>query len=168
MSREAPFAGSLWKSLILSHQLWLNYKSPNHRSCRVRRFENLPVVSHYRFYEKVIKVKDDVAAILFRSRMFSLLHWLWMRTLCSQGMHKGAAALLWGEPAASRRDSVFCWRAACFRRGGNHPAPACPWGKRERGIRFLAAAGQFLSQARIRFWNISQTPPLCAALLSAL
>ena len=46
MSREAPFAGSLWESLILSHQLWLNYKSPNHRSCRVRRFENLPVVSH--------------------------------------------------------------------------------------------------------------------------
>jgi hypothetical protein len=27
--------------------------------------------------------------------------------------------------------------------GGTIPAPACPWGKRERGIRFLAAAGHF-------------------------
>jgi len=25
--------------------------------------------------------------------------------------------------------------------GGTIPAPACPWGKRERGIKFLAAAG---------------------------
>ena len=32
------------------------------------------------------------------------------------------------------RDSAFCWRAACFRRGGNPPAPAFPRrGKRERG-----------------------------------
>ena len=27
--------------------------------------------------------------------------------------------------------------------GGTYPAPACPWGKRERGIKFLAAAGHF-------------------------
>lgn len=39
------------------------------------------------------------------------------------GLHKGAAALLWGEPPG------------CWRRGGNPPAPAFPWGKQERGER---------------------------------
>ena len=35
----------------------------------------MPDVHHYRFYEKVIKVKDDVAAFLiFISQMFSLPH----------------------------------------------------------------------------------------------
>jgi len=55
------------------------------------------------------------------------------------------ALSLWGEPAASMRASVFCWRAACSGVGGTYPAPACPWGKRERGMKFLAAAGYFLS-----------------------
>jgi hypothetical protein len=37
--------------------------------------EPRPDVAHYRFYEKVIKVKDDVAAFLiFISQMFSLPH----------------------------------------------------------------------------------------------
>src|SRR5260370_32124394 len=50
-----------------------------------------------------------------------------------RGMHKGAVALLWGEAAASTRASVFCWRGACFRRGGNPPAPAFPRGETEKG-----------------------------------
>jgi|KBSSwiStaDraftv2_1062776.scaffolds.fasta_scaffold87378_4 hypothetical protein len=54
-----------------------------------------------------------------------------------RGIHKGAAALLWGEPAASLRASAFCWHAACFRRGGHPPAPAFPLGKRERGSNSL-------------------------------
>jgi hypothetical protein len=38
--------------------------------------------------------------------------------------------------------SAFCWHTACQRRGGNPPAHAFPWGKRERGSSdFLAAAG---------------------------
>src|SRR5580658_5509361 len=54
--------------------------------------------------------------------------------LRSGGYTRGRQPSLWGEPAASMRASVFCWRAACLRRGGNPPAPACPRrGKRERG-----------------------------------
>jgi len=49
------------------------------------------------------------------------------------GMHKGAAALLWGEPAASMLACVFGWRAACFRRGGNHPHPGLPLGETGKG-----------------------------------
>ena len=50
------------------------------------------------------------------------------------GCTRGAPAPLVGGAAASMRDSVFCWRAACQRRGGNPPAPAFPRrGKRERG-----------------------------------
>jgi hypothetical protein len=102
-----------------------------------------PVNLHYRFYEKVIKVKDDVAAILifFLDVLLSAL--IGIQNPCSQGMHKGAAALLWGEPAASMRDSAFCWRAACFRRGGNRPAPACPFGETGKGLKVLAAADHF-------------------------
>ena len=38
--------------------------------------------------------------------------------------------------------SAFCWHTACQRRGGNPPAHAFPWGKRERGCSdFLVAAG---------------------------
>ena len=66
-----------------------------------------------------------------------------------RGIHKGAPALLWGEPAASMRASVFCWLAACFRRGGNPPAPAFPRrGKRERG-RSNSLLPQAIAPARI-------------------
>ncbi len=34
--------------------------------------------------------------------------------------------------------------------GGTYPAPACPWGKRERGFKFLAAAGYFSRSASLR------------------
>jgi len=51
---------------------------------------------------------------------------------------------LWGEPDASMRASAFGWRAACYRRGGNPPAPACPGGETGKGrFKFLAAAGYF-------------------------
>ena len=52
----------------------------------------------------------------------------------SQGMHKGAAALLWGEPThdACQRFLLAAQRADGV--GGTCPAPACPRrGKRERG-----------------------------------
>ena len=41
------------------------------------------------------------------------------------------------------RASGFGWRAACAAWGEPRPPRLSPWGKRERGIRFLAAAGQF-------------------------
>src|SRR5579863_6760336 len=41
-------------------------------------------------------------------------------TIFDLGDSQGGGALLWGEPRF-------------LRRGGNPPAPACPWGKRERG-----------------------------------
>src|SRR5437763_229647 len=75
----------------------------------------------------------------------------------SRGMHKGAAALLWGEPAAAMPASAFCWWAACFRRGGNHPRPGLPpGGNGKGGIRFLAAAGYFCYPAHS---NYSQSTP---------
>src|SRR6266480_2528460 len=65
-------------------------------------------------------------------------------------MHKGAAALLWGEPAASMLASVFCWRAACFRRGGNHPRPGLPPGGNGKG-----GLNSLLPQANLSRLNIS-------------
>jgi hypothetical protein len=50
-------------------------------------------------------------------------------------MHKGTAALLWGEPR-------------CVRGGGNPPAPAFPLVKPERGTRLLAAAGLAVADNR--------------------
>jgi hypothetical protein len=47
-----------------------------------------------------------------------------------------------GGAAASMCASAFCRHTACRRRGGNPPAHAFPWGKRERGCSdFLVAAG---------------------------
>ncbi len=59
------------------------------------------------------------------------------------GDAQGAVALLWGEPAASSHASVFGWRAACARRGGNPPAPSFPLGETGKGTYLLAAAGSF-------------------------
>jgi hypothetical protein len=101
------------------------------------------------FYEKVVKVKADVAAILkFFSRGRSRLTiWTRPRWRPSGGCARGVSAErfetpLAGGAAAPMRASAFCWRAACQRLGGNPPAPAFPRrGKRERGRSgFLAAA----------------------------
>jgi len=69
---------------------------------------------------------------------------------------------LWGEPTASMRANVFCWRAACFRRGGNPPAPAFPGGETGKGrsdsLRrrlFVPAAARFPAEtfhSREDFW----------------
>src|ERR1700681_434952 len=48
-------------------------------------------------------------------------------------MHKGAAALLWGEPAASMRASCFCWRAACSPAWGDPPPPRLALGGNGKG-----------------------------------
>jgi hypothetical protein len=48
-----------------------------------------------------------------------------------RGIHKGAAALLWGEPRFMRR-------------GGNPPAPAFPGGETGKGVQIPCAAGCFL------------------------
>ena len=42
-----------------------------------------------------------------------------------------------GEPAASGRASVFCWLVRASGVGGTLPPRLFPWGKRERGIKFL-------------------------------
>jgi len=60
------------------------------------------------------------------------------------GMRKGGWPLLRGEPARTASVSAVCWRATCFRRGGNHPRPGLPpEGETEKGAikSFLAAAG---------------------------
>src|SRR5215472_16475846 len=88
------------------------------------------------FYEKVVKVKADLAAILkfflpLRSRRSRLTIWTRPRWHPS------------GGAAASMCASAFCWHTSCQRRGGNPHAHAFPRrGKRERGNSdFLAAAG---------------------------
>src|SRR5262249_42185507 len=109
------------------------------------------IVADKRFYEKVVKVKADVAAILnsspARSRRSRLTIWRRPRWYPSGGCARGVSAErfetpLAGGAAAPMRASAVCWHAACQGRGGNPPAPAFPRGKRERGRSdFLAAAG---------------------------
>src|SRR5215472_7408177 len=67
-------------------------------------------------------------------------------------MHTGAAALLWGEPAAAMHASVFLLAGSVLPAWGE-PAPPrlAPWGKRERGIGFLAAAGDLNQRGRAIF-----------------
>src|SRR6516162_8783410 len=103
------------------------------------------------FYEKVVKVKADVAAIL---KFFLPIPQIEAdittrpRGYPSGGCARGVSAErfetpLAGGAAALMCASAFCWHTACQRRGGNPPAPAFPRrGKRERGCSdFLAAAG---------------------------
>ena len=99
------------------------------------------------FYEKVVKVKADVAAIIiFSPARFPQIDWTRPRWRPSGGCARGVSAErfetpLAGGAAALMCASAFCWRTACQRRGGNPPAPAFPrMGKRERGSSdFLAA-----------------------------
>ena len=46
--------------------------------------------------------------------------------------------------------SVFCWRAACFRRGGNHPRPGLPLGGNGKG-----ESNSLLPQANLVSENVS-------------
>jgi hypothetical protein len=85
------------------------------------------------FYEKVVKVKADVAAILkFFSRGRSRLTiWTRPRWRPSGGCARGVSAErfetpLAGGAAAPMRASAFCWRAACQRHGGHPPRPGFP------------------------------------------
>ena len=60
-------------------------------------------------------------------------------------MRKGGEAPLAGGADGTSRASGVGWRGTCVGVGGTVPAPAFPPGKRERGIRFLAAAGDLIS-----------------------
>ena len=102
------------------------------------------------FYEKVVKVKADVAAILkFFLPMPRIESDITTRPRgyplggCARGVSaERFETPLAGGVAAVMCASAFCWHTACQRRGGNPPAHAFPWGKRERGCSdFLAAAG---------------------------
>ena len=68
-------------------------------------------------------------------------------------MHKGAAALLWGEPAASMRASAFLLARGVLPAWGEPSRPGLPpEGETEKGeIKFLAAAGLFYLCPRRRF-----------------
>src|ERR1700689_5519000 len=70
----------------------------------------------------------------------------------SAGDSQGGGSPLVGGAARPMRASVLCWRAACLRRGGNPPAPACPRRrKRERGrTQFLAPQADSSRRLRIR------------------
>ena len=102
------------------------------------------------FYEKVVKVKADVAAnpnFFSRSRKSKPTSRRGPEGTHSGGCARGVSAERFETPlaggvAAVMCASAFCWHTACQRRGGNPPAHAFPWGKRERGSAdFLAAAG---------------------------
>ena len=60
-------------------------------------------------------------------------------------MRKGGEAPLAGGADGTSRASGVGWRGTCVGVGGTVPASAFPPGKRERGIRFLAAAGDLIS-----------------------
>ena len=62
--------------------------------------------------------------------------------------------LLRGEPQHGPCQRFWLARNV-QRRGGNHPAPAFPWGKRERGIKFLAAAGHSVSPVTSHLSNVA-------------
>jgi hypothetical protein len=121
---------------------------------RVGTFAFSSLLARYAaFYEKVVKVKADVAAIIniflpLPSRRLRPIIGTRHRWVPSGGCARGVSAErfetpLAGGAAASMRAGASCWRAACQRRGGNPPAPAFPRrGKRKRGRSdFLAAAG---------------------------
>jgi len=59
------------------------------------------------FYEKVIKVKADVAAILNSFRRTVLAVRVLKVPSASGGYTRGRQPLLWGEPAASMRANGF-------------------------------------------------------------
>ena len=119
------------------------------------------------FYEKVVKVKADVAAILkffllLRSRRSRPTITTRPRWCPSGGCARGVSAErfetpLAGGAAAAMCASAVCWRAACQRRGGNPPAPAFPQrGETGKGeIRLPCCRRQFAlasCECRARRW----------------
>jgi len=58
-------------------------------------------------------------------------------------MRKGGEAPLAGGAAGTSRASGVGWRGPCCGVGGTIPAPAFPHGETGKGIKFLAAAGDF-------------------------
>src|SRR5215472_9165491 len=94
------------------------------------------------FYEKVVKVKADVAAILNFSLPTITTKRRW-RLLggCARGVSaERFETPLAGGAAALMCASAFCWPTACQRRGGNPPAPAFPRRVKRGRSNFLAAA----------------------------
>ncbi len=58
----------------------------------------------------------------------------WVFQLAMRGMHKGAAALLWGEPVANCGPAILAGQSACSGVGGTLPPRLFPGpGKREWG-----------------------------------
>src|SRR5262245_59126003 len=96
-----------------------------------------------RFYEKVVKVKADVAAILkffFRSNPTDRGRPIWTRPRWrpSGGCARGVSAErfetpLAGGAAASMCASAVCWRIACQRVGGTRPPRLSPGGGNGKG-----------------------------------
>jgi hypothetical protein len=100
--------------------------------------------SHGDFYEKVVKVKADVAALLnsfLRAITFAACRPAGGCTSAEANPGDRARGVsaerietpLAGGAAASMCASAFCWRAACQRRGGNHPRPGFPLGGNGKG-----------------------------------
>jgi hypothetical protein len=58
---------------------------------------------------------------------------------CTRGRQPSCGGSRWHRCVPA----LFAGRQRAPGVGGTRPAPACPWGKQERGIRFLAAVGHF-------------------------
>jgi hypothetical protein len=67
------------------------------------------------------------------AKVSGLLQWLKQAARVLAGDAQGGGSPLVGGAAASMLASAFCWRAACFRRGGNHPRPSLPLGETGKG-----------------------------------
>src|SRR6266550_2571765 len=88
-------------------------------------------------------VEDTKQVVI--STLYSSFRRLARSAVESWGMRKGGEAPLAGGADGTSRASGVGWRGTCVGVGGTVPAPAFPPGKRERGIRFLAAAGDLIS-----------------------
>lgn len=69
----------------------------------------------------------------------------------SQGIPKGAAALLGGSRRHRCVPSALSWRAACLPAWGEPTRPGLPLGETGKGGKFLAAAGYFCHSAQAPF-----------------
>jgi hypothetical protein len=108
--------------------------------------------NHSYFYEKVVKVKADVAAILiFFPGAIALVGRHRLRLV--GGWRKGGESPSCGGSRSMGRASVVGWRGTC--RGQPFPAPACPLGETGKGDQIPRCRRQF-----------DVAPTVCTPLLS--
>jgi hypothetical protein len=94
-------------------------------------------------------VNDSLTSVDFRRRLLSVKRGgcSYRYRLCTTALagdsQGGGSPLEGGAGGIDACQAPFLGAQRAPGVGGTYPAPACPWGKRERGIKFLVAAGYF-------------------------